>query len=94
MKHHIKDAIYQLLNEHKNQTIRMFIDTDDNHFEGILNANTFVYGDDHIVLDNPKNKYSGDLNLKEAFIKISSIISFTYIVIDLENNNVDDINGE
>lgn len=84
MNEHIKQTVVKLLDDCKNKTVRVFIDTDANHFDGILNKDTFYYGFDHIVLDGTKTKQSGDMAIKQSFIKISSITSFTYIVIDLK----------
>lgn len=90
MKKYITSTIHKLLAKTNKVEIRLFIDTDDNNFIGMLNPNTFMDGCDFIILNNPKSKQSGQLRIDEAIISISSIKTLSYTIIDFnetENDN-------
>ena len=87
MCEYIRKTLYKILGgDNKDKCVRAFIDTDDNHYDGILNKDTLLYDCRFVILDNPKTKHSGTLALKEAFIKTPTINSFTYIIIDLNTD--------
>ncbi len=90
MEKYITSTIHKLLAKTDKVKIKLFIDTDDNNFIGILNPETFMDGYDFIILNNPMSKQSGQFRIDESIISISSIKTLSYTIIDFnetENDN-------
>lgn len=78
----INELLKELLKESKNNNIRVYIDTQNNHYEGNLLLNTFDdIEDDHITITECTSKNYHKL---KTFILKSTITAFSYRIDKIE----------